>query len=180
MLFLIYTSTYSTLIIITLLISGMFSLFNYALKKYKWYNFCCALMFFAYIFVILYITIFCRESSAENRNICLIPFNSYLIAFRGNEEGFRTCFMNMLLFYPLGCLFLGVNSKIKVRYLILFAFVLSLIIEIMQYIFGLGYSEMDDLIHNTMGVIISYYVVLYMSNIICKIKYLFKSKNKDA
>ena len=121
-----------------------------------------------YIFVILYATVLNRESYIENRGLSLIPFASYKIAINGNEEGFRTCFMNALLFFPLGCAFYGFNNakRIKLRYFVLFSFCLSLVIEILQYVFSLGTTEVDDLIHNTLGAVLAYFLCYCFTKII--------------
>ena len=65
-------------------------------------------------------------------------------------------FGNIALFMPLGaCLVvLGQNSRL-VRFgrggTILLAMALSLGIEITQYVFSLGFSDVDDLVFNTLG-----------------------------
>lgn len=65
-------------------------------------------------------------------------------------------FGNIALFMPLGvCLVvLGQNSR-RVRFgrggTILLAMALSLGIEITQYVFSLGFSDVDDLVFNTLG-----------------------------
>ncbi len=59
---------------------------------------------------------------------------------------------NVLMFIPIGLLLtpsLGLRS-------ILVGFLLSLGIELCQLVFGLGFSELDDVIHNTGGVIIGF------------------------
>lgn len=164
----IYCSGYYELTFLFVSLAFAFSIVNKPFKKHDWYKICCGIAFVAYIFVILYATVFHRESLLENRGLSLIPFASYKIAFNGNEEGFRTCFMNALLFYPLGVAFYGFNNdkKIKLRYFILFAFCLSLIIEVSQYIFCLGTAEVDDLIHNTLGAVIGYFVCYVFSKLI--------------
>ena len=65
-------------------------------------------------------------------------------------------FGNIALFMPLGaCLVvLGQNSR-RIRFgrggTILLAMALSLGIEITQYVFSLGFSDVDDLVFNTLG-----------------------------
>lgn len=65
-------------------------------------------------------------------------------------------FGNIALFMPLGAclLVLGQNSR-RIRFgrggTILLAMALSLGIEITQYVFSLGFSDVDDLVFNTLG-----------------------------
>lgn len=68
--------------------------------------------------------------------------------------------MNVAMFYPLGCAFSCFNDKIKIKpwVFILAAFVFSLIIEVLQYVFSLGVSETDDVINNTLGAALGYFV----------------------
>jgi len=73
-------------------------------------------------------------------------------------------FGNMALFMPLGaCLVvLGQNSR-HVRFgrggTILLAMALSLGIEITQYVFSLGFSDVDDLVFNTLGASVGAFLV---------------------
>lgn len=173
----IYRSGYYELSAIFVVLALLFSILNCAFKKYDWHKICCGIAFAMYLFIVLYATIFNRDSLLENSGISLIPFASYKFAFNGNEEGFRTCFMNALLFYPFGFLLSCLDMEFikKRRWLIvLMAFVFSLNIEAVQYIFHLGYAEIDDVIHNTLGAFIG----VAMSVIFNKLFDLAKSKMK--
>lgn len=180
----IYCSGYFELIFLFVSLSLLFSIINKLLNKYSWYKICCAIAFVLYLIVILYATILNRENYPKIRELSLIPFASYKIAFNGNEEGFRTCFMNALLFFPLGCAFYGINSKknFNLWYFVLFSLCFSLTIEIIQYIFCLGVAEVDDLIHNTLGSILAYLICCCSSKIIDliinRMNYL-KNSNKE-
>ena len=57
----------------------------------------------------------------------------------------------MLLFMPLGFLFLAASKKG-----VLLGFLLSVVIEITQYIEILGYCEIDDVLDNTVGTVVGY------------------------
>ena len=73
-------------------------------------------------------------------------------------------FGNIALFMPLGaCLVvLGQNSR-RIRFgrggTILLAMALSLGIEITQYVFSLGFSDVDDLVFNTLGASLGAFLV---------------------
>ena len=73
-------------------------------------------------------------------------------------------FGNIALFMPLGaCLVvMGHNSR-RIRFgrggTILLAMALSLGIEITQYIFSLGFSDVDDLVFNTLGASLGAFLV---------------------
>lgn len=111
-----------------------------------------------YIFLILAITLGIREAS-DSQGFCLIPFASIFVYLQGQTEKLRESFMNVVLFYPLGLL-LGSVSKRK--RMIGVGFLLSLTIEVSQYLFRLGYAETDDVIHNTLGTAIGALLMLWV------------------
>lgn len=117
-----------------------------------------------YITLILIITLFSRETQIE-KAISIIPFTyiDSLDKIRGNM-------MNILLFYPLGIL---AGTKWKRIRVILIGTILSLGIEISQYLWNLGYAETDDIINNTIGMALGVGVML-----ICK-KILYYKGNKE-
>ena len=90
------------------------------------------------------------------RELELIPFYT-LTTIRYNNEAIRTLLMNIILFVPFGLTApYMIDEKIKKEYLkwgicILSASVLSVLIESLQYCFGLGRAEIDDVICNTLG-----------------------------
>ena len=90
----------------------------------------------------------------------LVPFYSYYLAFSGiNEELLRSCFMNVVLFYPAGLLAGAIwLPERKVWKRILFLAVVgcgvSVSVEVLQYFRQLGLMEVDDVIHNTLGMAI--------------------------
>ena len=97
-----------------------------------------------------------------------IPFHSYFEAVRtGNVEIYRSNLMNTLLFYPFG-LFLGSAFPADRKKLLpglLFAWVLSLEIELCQFWFQLGNPEIDDVLHNTLGMLLGLAVPCCMKKI---------------
>lgn len=96
------------------------------------------------------------RSGIENYELSLIPFISFDNA-KTQPELYRTMYMNVLLFMPLGLsLPFALSGKIKHNVLIsiLIGFLLSAVVETVQYLFHLGRCETDDVIMNTLGVII--------------------------
>lgn len=97
------------------------------------------------------------SSSREySRTINLIPFNDILNGYFNKMD----IFGNVILFIPLGIYInmIGENSKIYIN--ICKIIIISLIFECIQYIFGLGASDITDIITNTMGGIIG--IGIYM------------------
>jgi len=110
------------------------------------------LLIFIAIFVILYITIFSRSDKVNQ--IELRPFYTFVLA-QQQPELYRSFFMNVLLFVPLGLSMPYVLSQKPRRWpvfvTIAFAAVLSAGIEFLQYYYHLGRCETDDVIANTLG-----------------------------
>lgn len=73
-----------------------------------------------------------------------------------NIEILRQMLMNVFLFVPVGAALAVIyqKNKHKMRFIILFALSLSLIIETTQFIFQIGYAEFDDIICNSIGTIL--------------------------
>lgn len=117
------------------------------ISKKKDYIFC--ILFGAYIATVLWITLFSRIGEGYRR--FLLPFHSYMEIFRGNKTFLFENIGNVVLFIPLGVFlkWIGVRDVKKV------GFFASLLIEALQITFALGTFECDDLIHNTLGVVIA-------------------------
>lgn len=127
-----------------------------------------------YVGLILFATIIDRETTTQN-GYCLIPFYTYYQFYNGNNDIMQQALMNIALFYPLGYLMSCTNLSIlhKQKWtVVLIVLLFSLGIEIIQFLFHLGYAEVDDVIHNTFGSALGmggYYLLQ-------KISYYVKSK----
>ena len=111
-------------------------------------------LFLLYLVVLLRITVFRSSFSIDhllaNGELNLIPFVSLLRL--GRFWQFVYLFVgNLVWFMPFGIL-LSHLTKIRRYKMILYGFCLSLLIETMQFVFGTGVSELDDVILNTLGV----------------------------
>lgn len=90
------------------------------------------------------------------REIELIPFYT-LTTIPCNDEAIRTMVMNVILFLPFGLTIPYVlegrikNGRCKWLMGVLTGAVFSIMIESLQYYFGIGRAETDDVICNTLG-----------------------------
>lgn len=91
-------------------------------------------------------------SLPDIRNINLIPFDQSVIV--NNVIDYDEILSNVLAFIPFG-IFISMldNTKTLVKRLMPI-FLVSLLFEILQYIFAIGASDITDLITNTMGGIV--------------------------
>lgn len=65
---------------------------------------------------------------------------------------------NILFFVPFGMLF----PVKKWKTVLISAVVFSILIEALQYIVGLGLCELDDVICNTLGAMIGFWIVMWL------------------
>lgn len=101
-------------------------------------------------------TIYSREEGTND--IILIPFQSFIEA-KKQPEMYRSMLMNVFLFVPLGLSFPYVlpvkwNAGVHIVFTILLGYCLSGVVEVIQYRYGLGRCEVDDVIMNTVGALI--------------------------
>ena len=119
-----------------------------------------ALLLLAWLAVIVSATLAGRSGIFFRPAPELIPFHSYRAVIAGeNKEILRSNFMNLILFYPAGLLACELLPKSwsQAKRIILVAVLFALVsagIEFCQYHFALGQAEVDDVIHNALGVLI--------------------------
>ena len=130
------------------------------------------ILFAIYCFLLVWIILFRLSFSIQDiigldkiRSINLIPF------YYSNEVNshFKEVIENLLIFIPFGVYLRMINKNNKI--IILYGFLLSLALEISQFIFKLGASDITDLITNTLGTTIG--VLGY-----CLLEKIFKNKEK--
>ena len=121
------------------------------------------IIFGIYLLVLFRITVFRSGFSFQrlfvNGTIKLIPGVDLLQSWQAGGIGyFLYLFLgNLVWFIPIGLFLPQFSGKqISFRKIILTGMGLSLLIESLQFIFGTGISEMDDLILNTAGTAIGY------------------------
>lgn len=113
------------------------------------------IIFCAYIIVVIQMSILFRPFGTINE-IDLIPFNTpggarFIILY---------ALANMVIFFPVGILVPRIFKKANdVKVVSLAGFLLSLFIEISQLTLQCGVFQTEDLIVNTMGAGIGYYIV---------------------
>lgn len=115
------------------------------------------ILFVCYLAVLLRITVF--RSGFGTHGFCtdgtinLKLFEEYipLILTHDWDRIIYLFLGNIVWFVPLGLYIRYGKSEMGILWAVIFGLLLSLCIEIMQYLFGTGISELDDLILNTFG-----------------------------
>ena len=120
-----------------------------------------------FLICIIYLTLMYRESAESQAKLEL--FWSYKQFLKNNSVRVEIL-RNILLFLPLGTILYNI---IPLKKVLLFPLFSSLLIEIIQYFFGVGLFEFDDIISNCIGSIIGYTVGRYLSTNITKIKFKY-------
>lgn len=109
------------------------------------------MIFICSIFAILAVTVLSRNS--ESVELILTPFYSFFEA-QIQPEIYRSMFMNVFLFFPLGLTLPFVFPEKwnrKALLAVVLAFMISFVIEFLQFQYHLGRAEADDIICNTLG-----------------------------
>lgn len=121
-----------------------------------------------YIILILKISIFSREMGSRI-GVSLLPGETWTTDWQGRAYVIE----NALLYIPLGLLGMQVLHSVKKRgmLVVLFGFGLSVIVEVTQLFTHMGYFQVDDLIMNTGGTLISVLLIVFWD----KFKKLWKS-----
>lgn len=103
----------------------------------------------ALVWIILFKFQLSFDSLSHMRNINLIPFADSVIV--NGKVYVREIIDNALAFIPFGILISTLWEEKPVLKRILPVFGMSLLFEVLQYVFALGTSDITDLITNTLG-----------------------------
>ena len=111
-----------------------------------------------YYFLVLCSTVICRNGGRE-RQMVLMPFWKYPDMWNKVDypADLLEVLLNIALFMPIGLLLGGMGMKLKRVFLC--GVILSGIIEVSQFVLCRGLCETDDVIHNTLGCVIGYFLV---------------------
>lgn len=137
---------------------GLLSIFCIGLVVFiAWKGFKTGLRYSATLLLIEYIFFFCCSTvifraTGATRQYDFHPFWSY-----DRPDLLIENIMNVIVFIPVGLL-LGSLLKVKCSWAIalLIGCSISLTIESLQFLFIKGFSELDDVMHNTVGCLIGF------------------------
>lgn len=123
------------------------------MQKRRWLN----ILFVCYLAILLKITVFRSGFGTyglcANGTINLKLFEEYIPLIQSHDWD-RIIYLfvgNIIWFVPLGMYIRYRKSERVILQAAILGLLLSLCIETMQYLFGTGISELDDLILNTFG-----------------------------
>lgn len=113
-----------------------------------------------YVFLVLCLTVICRKKG-ELEQFFPIPFYDY-----GSQEfGIfgAEMLMNVLMFVPVGLLFSLSFRSLRWQHVAYMGFLISVTIEFFQWILKCGSCETNDLINNSIGCLLGYYLSKFCS-----------------
>ncbi|MBQ7499943.1 MAG: VanZ family protein [Clostridia bacterium] len=112
------------------------------------------------------VSVFTNGGLFANGKLFPVPFVHMKWAFADYHPYFiRQLLENIVMFIPIGVyLRLIFGKKMTIGRIVLIGFLLSLAIESMQYAFGTGESETDDLIVNTLSAFIGGEICIICEN----------------
>ena len=115
----------------------------------------------AYVVFILYETLMFRETGNARTNFVLFSYAGNFL----KEQSIRVGVINNIwLFVPLGT---GLYRIFQKKWVLVIPLAFSVLIELTQYITGLGIAEFDDVFGNTMGgwigVLVAYIIMMWRS-----------------
>lgn len=117
-------------------------------------------IFLGTLFVMYIAVLFCATLAREGygRVIKLQPFSSYIAAWNSaSASEWRNLIINILLFIPLGFLLPLLSTRFhKWCHIYAAGFLMAVFIEGVQFVFQRGIVEFDDVLNNTLGVMIGY------------------------
>ena len=116
------------------------------------------ILFLLYLVIVLRITVFrstfTLQHLCQKGKIILTLFKGYIdLVRRGDWFAFTYLFVgNIVWFVPFGMYLQYMGKQKTLLRTAISGFLFSLLIETLQYVFGTGFSELDDLVLNTLGV----------------------------
>ena len=151
----VYCLELNTLVIWCVYAALVFSAFCRACADRRWLRPGLAAVFGIWLAAVLLTTIFSRTPRVGSAN--WLPLDTYRRVLQGDTtELLRSALMNVALFFPAGLLSAALLPRGSGRRMVLGFALFSLAIEVGQDLFQLGFAEMDDVLHNTLGAALGY------------------------
>ena len=113
------------------------------------------LLLVEYVFLIFCSTVIFRSIGAISQ-YDFHPFWSYKAIQDGREDLLAENIMNVVVFIPVGLLICIAFKQMTWWKVLLIGCGISVTIETLQFFFMRGFSEVDDVMHNTLGCVLGY------------------------
>ncbi len=127
------------------------------------------LVLIEYAFLLYCSTVFYRITKIESE-YNLKPFWSYCAIQSGREDLVAENILNIIVFLPVGLLLGCSTSSIRWWMIIFVGCGISISIEFLQLVLKKGFTEVDDVIHNTIGCLLGYGAYCLVDRFIQKVR----------
>ncbi len=121
------------------------------------------LMLVEWVVLIFCSAVIFREARAE-RAISLVPLSSYLCIAENSylKEVAVINLLNICMFLPVGFFLKCGYRSVTYKKVFLIGFIVSFFVELLQFTFSKGLCEVDDVIHNSLGCMVGYWIANLM------------------
>ncbi len=129
-------------------------------KEKQYMQWMALLLFLGYCVLVVTVTILIRRGTVRNI-VNMIPFAHVIETINtGSMEPLEGDILNILLFVPFGFLLPWINKQVfrKAIFALILGFAASTIIETIQLVFHLGHCDINDIITNSLGAAIGYWI----------------------
>lgn len=147
---------------------------------YKLFKIVLIIFFIVYIFCLAFLTLFSRFYGRGylHHGINIIPLRTitqYLTQSSNRNITITNIWGNIEAFIPMGFLLPIIFKKLnKFKKVFASVLIVSLLIEVLQYITGTGASDIDDVILNVLGGILGYLIYKVFRKLFILLKYRHK------
>ena len=147
------------MLLITMSVVGFFMMLYGFLNNWHEINKIPALLFVLYLAALSYVTIFSRSKDMPTG--ILLEFESVIKAIQEHSfEPIEDLRMNILMFIPIGFLFVAIYPEKLNRINLVFSLglMLTVIIETVQMVLKLGVCDLQDLVANAIGALLGLFL----------------------
>lgn len=121
------------------------------------------LIFVEWVALIFCSTVIFRETRGESV-ISLVPLSSYFCIAENSylKEVAVINLLNICMFLPVGFFLKCGYRSVTYKKVFLVGFIVSFFVELLQFTFSKGLCEVDDVIHNSLGCMVGYWIANLM------------------
>ncbi|MGN0512700.1 MAG: VanZ family protein [Lachnospiraceae bacterium] len=157
----VFSVTQLICIVILLSAAGAFAFYLVKNNRLNKRQAVTSLLILIYLILVLGTTVLCRVPTVRRAE--LHPLWSWSAILHGNRNILIESLLNIFLLSPIGVLLRFFDERVKLRHAFLTGFLISLSIEVLQYVFALGLCEVDDVLHNSLGCVAGFILAKRMS-----------------
>ena len=128
-------------------------------------RFAVAFLLTEYVALLLYFTVFIRRSTGVYEYM-LMPFWSYRAMLQSTRVLAQEALMNVAVFIPVGFLAGLMQKRATWSITALVGVCISVSVELLQLVLKRGCCETDDVINNTFGCMVGYFILVQIKRIL--------------